>query len=323
MKHLTKEQRYQIKAYLNCNKSKLFIAELLQVDKGTIYRELKRNSTKIGLYNPDFAQELATERKERFGKNRKFTPTIKKYVKKQIEQEQWSPEQIEGYCKVNNIPMVSHERIYQFVRENKVQGGFLYKHLRHQLKHRKRPVSGKQQTIKDKISIELRGDVINNKERFGDWEIDLIIGKDGKGAILTIVERTTAFLLMKKLPFGKNAEELAKIVIQMLLLYKDFIYSITSDNGTEFAKHKKISEKLLTLFFFAHPYSSWERGLSEYTNKLIRQYIPKKSIFNQYNNNQIKEIQHKINRRPRKNLNYENPKNLFYRFVNQKVAFAT
>ena len=323
MKHLTKEQRYQIKAYLNCNKSKLFIAESLQVDKGTIYRELNRNSTKRGLYNPDFAQELAIERKERFGRNRKFTPTIKKYVKQKIEQEQWSPEQIEGYCKVNNIPMVSYERIYQFVRENKIQGGFLYKHLRHQLKHRKRPVSGKQQTIKDKISIELRGDLINNKERFGDWEIDLIIGKDGKGAILTIVERTTAFLLMKKLPFGKNAEELTKAVVQLLFPYKDFVHSITSDNGTEFASHKKISKKLLTQFFFALPYSSWERGLSEYTNKLVRQYIPKKSIFNHYNNNQIKEIQHKINRRPRKNLNYKNPKNLFYKFVNQKVAFDT
>jgi IS30 family transposase len=323
MKHLTKEQRYQIKAYLNCNKSKLFIAESLQVDKGTIYRELKRNSTKRGFYNPGFAQKLAIERKERFGRNRKFTPTIKKYVKQKIEQEQWSPEQIEGYCKVNNIPMVSHERIYQFVRENKVCGGFLYKHLRHQLKHRKRPVSGKQQTIKGKISIELRGDVINNKERFGDWEIDLIIGKDGKGAILTIVERTTAFLLMKKLPFGKNAEELTKVVVQLLFPYKAFVHSITSDNGTEFAAHKKISKKLLTQFFFAHPYSSWERGLSEYTNKLVRQYIPKKSIFNHYNNNQIKEIQHKINRRPRKNLNYENPKILFYKFVNQKVAFDT
>ena len=180
MKHLTKEQRYQIKAYLNCGKSKLFIAEALNVDKTTIYRELKRNSKKQGSYNPDFAQELSSERKERFASNRKFTPSIEKYIKKQIEQEQWSPEQIVGYCKSQNIPMVSHERIYAYIREDKKQGGNLFKHLRHQLKHRKRPVSGKQNTIKDRVSIDFRGDIINNKERFGDWEIDLIIGKDGK-----------------------------------------------------------------------------------------------------------------------------------------------
>ena len=304
-------------------KSKKFIAQALNVDKTTIYRELKRNSKKRGSYNPDFAQELSTERKERFASNRKFTPSIEKFVRQQIEQEQWSPEQIVGYCKFHKIPMVSHERIYAYIREDKMQGGSLYKHLRHQLKHRKRPVSGKQNTIKDRVSIDLRGDIINNKLRFGDWEIDLIIGKDRKGAIVTIVERTTAFFLMRKLPFGKNAEELAKVVIDMMLPYKQFVHSITSDNGKEFAKHKKISEKLLLEFFFAHPYSSWERGLSEYTNKLVRQYIPKKSIFNNYNDQEIKEIQHKINRRPRKNLNYDNPKNLFYKFVNQKVAFAS
>lgn len=121
-------------------------------------------------------------------------------------------------------------------------------------------------------------------------EIDLIIGKDRKGAILTIVEITTAFLLMKKLPFGKNAEELAKTVIDLMLPYKNYVLSITSDNGKEFAEHKKISKKLLTEFFFAHPYSSLERGLSEYTNKLIRQYIPKKSIFSHYNDKEIKKI---------------------------------
>jgi len=323
MKHLTKGQRYQIKAYLDCGKSKHFIAEALKVDKSTIYRELKRNSKKQGSYNPDFAQELSTERKERFASNRKFTYSVKKFVKNQLEQEQWSPEQITGYCKKHNIPMVSHERIYAYVRKDKAQGGVLFKHLRHQLKHRKRPVSGKQNTIKDRVSIDLRSDIINNKLRFGDWEIDLIIGKDRKGAIVTIVERTTAFFLMRKLPFGKNAKELAAVVIDMMLPYKKFVLSITSDNGKEFAKHTKISEKLLTEFFFAHPYSSWERGLSEYTNKLVRQYIPKKSMFETYNEQDIKDIQYKINRRPRKNLNYDNPKNLFYKFVNEKVAFAS
>jgi len=323
MKHLTKEQRYEIKAYLHSEKSITFIAKALQVNKTTIYRELKRNSTKQGKYNPDFAHKLAQERKERFAYNRKFTKTIEKKIRSYLEQEQWSPEQIVGYCKKQGIEMVSVERIYQYIRQNKADGGTLYKHLRHRLKHRKRPVGGKHPPIKDRISIDQRSEVINNRERFGDWEIDLIIGKNNKGAIVTIVERLTGFFLMKKLPLGKNAESLANTVIDMLLPYKNFVHSITSDNGKEFMQHKKISKKLLSDFFFAHPYASWERGLSEYTNKLVRQYIPKKSVFNQYDDKQIKQIQYKINRRPRKKLNYETPKNLFFKFVNQKVAFAS
>ena len=122
MKHLNKEQRYQIKAYLNCNKTIPFIAEALKVNKTTIYREIKRNSKKRGSYNPDFAQELANERKERFAYNRKFTKSIEQFVRKQIEKEQWLPEQIVGYCKSHKIPMVSHERIYAYIRKDKLQG---------------------------------------------------------------------------------------------------------------------------------------------------------------------------------------------------------
>lgn len=323
MKHLTKEQRYQIKAYLNCGKSKFFIASALKVHKTTIYREIKRNGTKRGHYNPNYAQGLSSERKERFSRIRKFNSATEKIIREFIEQEQWSPEQIAGHCKSYKIPMVSHESIYAYIRADKLKGGSLYEHLRHQLKHRKRPVGGKQIIIKDKVSIGLRDDIINNKERFGDWEIDLIVGKQNKGAIVTIVERTTAFFMMRKLKNGKKADGLAETVTEMLLPYKKFVHSITSDNGSEFAEHRRISKKLETQFFFAHPYSSWERGLSEYTNKLVRQYIPKKSKFEDYNEQQIKEIQHKINRRPRKNINFENPKNLFYKFVNNKVAFVS
>ena len=212
--------------------------------------------------------------------------------------------------------MVSHERIYQYIREDKRRGGNLYKHLRHQLKHRKRPVGGEKSiTIKNRVSIDKRSDAINNKERFGDWEIDTIIGKDRKGAIVTIVERKTAFFMMKKLTKGKNANALALTVIDMLMPYKNQILSITSDNGTEFADHQLMAEKLNLDFYFAHPYSSWERGLSEYTNKLIRQYVPKKTNFENYTNQYLTQIQHKINRRPRENLNYENPRDVFYKLA--------
>lgn len=293
-----------------------FIAKAIGVSESAISRELKRNSSKRGVYIPDKANEKAIERKERFNQKRKFDTSKERIVREYLVKEQLSPKQIVGICKKKNIPMVSHERIYAFIRQDKSKGGTLYKHTRHQLKHRKRPVGGKKIVIKNKVSIDERGSVINNKERFGDWEIDLIVGKDNKGAIVTIVERKTAFFMMKKLKNGKNANSLAKEVTQMLLPYKNYVHSITSDNGTEFAEHQKIASKLEAEFFFCHPYSSWERGLSEYTNKLVRQYIIKKSEFNQYSDQYIKEVQYKINRRPRETLDFNNPKDLFYKFVN-------
>ena len=318
MKHLTLEQRYALKAYLECGVANTEIAIKLGVDRSTIYRELKRNCTERGRYTPNFAQELAEERKERFIINRKFDTAMQRRIDKWIREEQWSPEQIKGYCDENEIEMVSIERIYQYIRQDKAEGGDLYKHLRHQLKHRKRPVSGKHEIIKNKVSIDQRPDLINKKERFGDWEIDLIVGKNNKRAMVTIVERTTAMVLIRKLEKGKNAEALANTVIDMLLPYKNAVKSITSDNGSEFAQHQIIAKKLQTMFYFAHPYASWERGLSEYSNKLIRQYIPKKSDFNNFDSEFIKQVQHKINRRPRKNLNFRRPKDLFY----HSVAFA-
>ena len=318
MKHITLAQRYALIAYLKCGKSKSETATLLAVDRSTIYREVKRNSRKRGTYDPDFANVLAEERKERFCTYRKFDQAKQKLINNWIKDEQWSPEQIKGYCDKNGIEMVSHERIYQYIRKDKRGGGTLYKHLRHKLKHRKRPVSGKHEVIKNKVSIDNRPDVINNKERFGDWEIDLIVGKNNKGAIVTIVERKTAMVMIHKLEDGKNADGLANRVINMLLPYKESVKSITSDNGSEFARHEKIAQKLQANFYFAHPYSSWERGLSEYSNKLIRQYIPKQSDFNIFDDQFIKQIQLKINRRPRKNLEFNTPKAVFF----DSVAFA-
>jgi len=250
-------------------------------------------------------------RKERLKRPRKLTVEMENKIKKSLTEAQWSPEQIKGRSQKEGSPMVSHERIYQLIRKDKQEGGTLYKHTRHRLKHRKRPVGGKKVVIKDKVSIDDRPAVINNKLRFGDWEIDTIIGEENKGAIVTIVERQTGFLFMKKLPQGKVAKGLARAVIDLLLPYKHNVHSITSDNGTEFAEHKLIAKKLNADFFFAHPYSSWERGLNEYTNKLIRQYISKKQTFDSYNDKDISNIQYKINQRPRKSY-YTTTLNTFF-----------
>jgi len=323
MKHLTIEQRYEIQAYLKAGKNQKEIAVLIGKSPSVISRELKRNKLKRGSYSALKAQEFCNERKERFSRKRKFTNSVKRSIIKYLEEEQWSPEQIVGNCKKQGIEMVSVERIYQFIRKDKKEGGMLYKNLRHKFKHRKRPLFGKRVIIKDKVSIHQRPEIIDKKLRFGDWEIDLIVGSKNKDAILTIVERTTKFLIMFKLKKGKNAKNLSKQLIEELLPYKQWILSITSDNGSEFADFKMICNKLQTEFYFASPYSSWQRGLNENTNKLIRQYIPKKQSFEQYNDMDIKQIQYKINRRPRKSLGFDSPKNLFYLTLDKKIAFIS
>ena len=322
MKHLTKEQRYVIQALHRRKESKTAIAEEVGVDRSTIYRELNRNSNKRS-YQAEKAQAYANERKERFSYNRRFTDSVHRIVVKYITEEQWSPEQIVGYCQKTGIKMVSTERIYQFIREDKIHGGNFYMHLRHKLKHRKRPISGSTTRIKDRISIDQRSEKANNREEFGHFEMDLVVGKDNKGAILTITERLTRHFICRYLPHGKIAKYVSQAVIEELLPFKKYVLSITTDNGTEFADHKTITKKLEATVYFAHPYSSWEKGQIEYSNKLLRQYIPKKTIIDQVTTLNLKSIQMKINRRPRKNLGFEKPFELFYNFINQNVAFAS
>jgi len=321
MGHLTKEQRYVIEVLHKRKESKAVIAAEIGVDTTTIYRELRRNSGKRS-YQAEKAHMFATERKERFSYNRRFTSSLQSIVVEYITKEQWSPEQIVGYCKKNDIKMVSVERIYQFIREDKAQGGTIYTYLRHKLKHRKKSVTTSKIRIKDRVSIDQRPEKVNNREEFGHFEMDLVVGKDNKGAILTITERLSRHFICRYLPHGKVAKYVSQAVIEELLPFKKHVLSITTDNGTEFSDHKTISKKLEATVYFAHPYSSWEKGQIEYSNKLLRQYIPKKSIINHQTTLNLKEIQMKINRRPRKNLGFEKPFELFYNFINRKIAFA-
>ena len=298
------------------------ISKQLKLHRSTVYRELKRNSRPRGSYEAYYANNLSEIRKERFAKNRKFTSQMMGLINQKLENQQWSPEQINGYCIQKNIPMVSHERIYQYIYQDKENGGKLFEHLRTgKKKYKKRYGKHKNPKviIKNKVSIDERPEIINSKERYGDWEIDTIIGKNHKGAIVTVVERKSSFILIRKLK-GKNAEELAKQTIRLMVPYKELVHSITSDNGTEFANHEYIAQKLNAQFYFAHPYSSWERGLSEYSNKLIRQYVPKKSSFNEFSIDYLNHVNIKLNNRPRKILNFDSPLNVFFRELKSVAA---
>lgn len=310
-KQLTKEQRYTIEVLLKQKQRKKDIAAAIGVSGSTVYREIRRNRGKRGNYTHGLAQELADERKERLPGNRKAPARVMDKALRLLREEQWPPEQISGRMALEGV-RISHETIYRAIRRDKEAGGDLYKNCRHRLKHRKRPV-GAVGRIPDRVSIQDRPAEADGK-RFGDWEMDLITGKDGQGAILSLTERSTNFLIIELLPQGKDAKEVAETAARLLLPYRKNVLTITTDNGLEFARHAELSEALKgTPVFFADPYSSWQKGAVEHANKLVRQYFPKGTDFNDISNDAVKQVQYKVNRRPREKLMFDTPKNRFFK----------
>lgn len=311
--HLTSEQRYTIEVLLQQKKSRKEICETIKISQSTLCRELKRNRGQRG-YHCKQAQVKADNRKRRLQNYRNLTIELRNFIRKKMTEEQWSPAQIVGYLRKKGEKCVCVETIYAYIRADRANGGDLWKHCRHQLKHRKRQVSAPYTAVQNRTMIDQRPPEWNGSTP-GDFEMDTIVGKDGKGAIVTLVERNTSFTLARKLPQGKNAKALAQIVILMLLPYIGKIRSITTDNGSEFAEHELIAKRLKTKIFFAHPYSSWEKGCIEYHNKLIRQYIPKGTDFNTISDAMLKEIIIKLNKRPRLKLDFSSPVAEFFKFI--------
>ena len=316
------EQRYSIEVMLKAKVKKKEIAKSIGVNESTLYRELKRNSKKRS-YNAKYAQMLADERKKEGHYKTIFSSSMEKIIIEKLKEE-WSPEQITGWCRVNNIKMVSHERIYQYVWKDKANKGTLYTYLRTGNKKYKKRYASKSSrgVIPNKVSIEQRPKEVEDKTRIGDFEMDLIIGKDHKGAFLTIVDRFSSFLFVEDVK-GKKASQITKHTINALAPIKKWVHTITKDNGKEFAGHQTIAEKLECSVFFAHPYASWERGLNEYTNKLLRQYFPKNTSLNDIPIQRILEAVEKLNNRPRKKLGFKTPKQVFYQYIRRMEKTCT
>jgi IS30 family transposase len=177
---------------------------------------------------------------------------------------EWSPEQISGWLLVEREELISHESIYLHVWADKQAGGDLYTCLRRQGKKYDKRRNGKSTRgqIKNRVSIDERPGVVDDKSRIGDWEIDTVIGKAHRGALVTIVERVTNFTVSAQVN-SKSAADVTRATIALLRPLKDVVHTITADNGKEFAYHEKISKVLSAEVYFAHPYSSWERGLNE------------------------------------------------------------
>lgn len=318
--HLTYEQRYVIECMLRSKRPRKEIFAVIGVSESTLSRELSRNS-KPRSYNAKYAQMLADERQKEQHVKTKLTGYMFSYIKRKLKL-YWSPDQIVGAAKEDGIPMLSYVTIYKLIRKDKQQGGELYKYLRNSgKKYKKRYGSlDKRGVIPDKVPIEQRPKEVDLKQRIGDFEVDLIIGKNHKGAQLTIVDRATSFTLIQTLK-TKKASEVSKAIISALTPYKSIVKTITNDNGKEFANHKEVAEKLEAEVYFCNPYASYERGLNEYTNKLIRQFYPKNMELDNIKQRQNLKVMKLLNQRPRKKLNYKTPEKLFFtKFNNLALA---
>ncbi len=303
--HLTLDERYQIYAYKKMGKSNIEIAAELSRDKSTISREVNRNTGGRG-YRPNQANKMANERSKTAMKACRKTPYVIDKIEEKIRLD-WSPEQISGRLPKECGIYISHETIYQHVLNDKKKGGNLYKHLRCQKKRRKRygtKSHDRRGQIKNKVSIEKRPQIVEEKSRKGDWEGDLIIGKNHKGALVTLADRKTKKVKIAKVE-SKGAEEVAEAI--SMLLKSEVAHTITFDNGKEFSFHEKIAKEIGAKIYFAHPYSSWERGLNENTNGLIRQYFTKGSSFENITNSEVNIVEDILNNRPRKSLCFNTP----------------
>jgi IS30 family transposase len=285
------------------------IAEHLSVHASTVYRETCRNLSGHG-YRPSSAHRLAVGRRKVSRKPEKLTLSIRGLLSSYLKK-RWSPEQISGRLKLDGILEISHETVYKYVRQDRDGGGRLHKFLRRQRKYRRHYGDIKRHRIANAISIDERPSVVNEKTRIGDWEADTIVpGNNKKAVLVTLVERVSKYLFIGKVD-RRDSYSTANRIIDLLCKYKDKVLTITSDNGAEFSCHKIISNRLDAGFYFAHPYKSWERGLNENTNGLIRQYFPKKTSFENISYYRLIQVACNINDRPRKTLDYMTPREVF------------
>jgi transposase, IS30 family len=319
MAHLTQEQRYTIASLKQENHSVTAIALRIGKHKSVVSRELKRNSdSRNGSYKASLAQYKCDKRKYRKGLVR-FTADICLRVESLLRKG-YSPEQVVGWCKKENLTCVSVERIYQHIWQDKKKKGDLHTYLRNKgRKYRRRKLAKDSRgVLKGRVDISERPPIVEERSRFGDIELDTIVGKDHQGGLVSMNDRMTGLIKLAKIT-AKDAIQVKEKIVEALQPWKDMLHTATSDNGKEFALHKEISTALGIDFYFAKPHHPWERGSNENCNRLVRQYFPKGTDFSTITDQHIQEIEDKINDRPRKRHNYFSPNEVF----NQKVAFAT
>ena len=312
-KHLSREERYTISILRRKGESITSIAASLERNPSTIKRELKRNATPSGGYSYSIAQRLSDRRSSIAScRGLRICEVSWEFAKSKITEEQWSPEQIAGELEELNMNPISHESIYLRIYDNLRKGGKLHKHLRHKVKsYKNRSLKNdKRGQIPNKVSIDDRPKEVDERLSVGHWEIDTIIGKPSGNVLVTMVERLSRYTLIIRAE-NKTAEAVSMALLTRMAPLRKKVKTLTYDNGKEFSKHLFIDDILDSQGYFAHPYSSWERGLNENTNGLIRQYFPKRTDFGGVTDDQIAEVERKLNSRPRKVLDRKTPNFMF------------
>ena len=316
---LTENKRYQIYSLKSAGHTQTYIAQHTGVHKSTISRELKRNQGKRG-YRPKQAHCFALQRR-----SQKVTQRITEYEWGRVEillREDWSPEQVSNWLKNNEDINISTEWIYQYIYADKHSGGTLIQNLRCQKKRRKRYGSyDRRGQLNDRTSIEQRPAIVDQRMRIGDWEADTVTGQQTGPRLVTLVERKTRYTLVG-LAKNKSSVSVSKTILAMTKGFESHIKTITYDNGKEFAEHKAIAKATSSQAYFAHPYQSWERGLNENTNGLLRQYFRKGEDFSRLSIVKIMEAADRLNNRPRKCLGFKTPNQVFLG-INPPVALES
>ncbi len=311
---LTTEDRYTLSALRMQKFSVAKIAKVMGRHRSTIYRELKRNSTKRrGGYTAAEADSFTRGRRRRSRRNRHYTEEHFKIVR-ELLMKQWSPEQIVGHIRNKKLMKrkMSHETIYQYIWRDRHKGGNLWRQLRQSPKIRRKRYKAydSRGRLAEKRHITERPATVETRRYIGHWEIDTVHGRGSRHCIVTLVERKTGYVMIGILK-DKTTASLNKKTNMLIRRNPTLFKTITADNGTEFHQYKKIETESDVKFYFANPYHSWERGSNENMNGLIRQYLPKGKSMALLTQQDCDDIARRLNTRPRKRYGFKTPEELF------------
>jgi IS30 family transposase len=281
--------------------------------RSTVTRELHRNRTHDdGYYRPELADFYARGRRSHSRRNQQFTRAHWRRVETLLR-EDWSPEQIAGRLHLKEGLSISHETIYRYIWHDQRAGGRLYTYLRCARKQRRKRYGAydSRGRLADKRPIATRPVGAEHRSRFGHWEGDTMLGDGQSGpCVLTLVERKSGFVAIGKLG-QRNGVEVNRRAQRLIAAQPRPVRTITVDNGTEFHSYAALERVVDAQFYFATPHHAWERGTSENTNGLIRQYLPKRASMAQLTQHECNRIATKLNRRPRKRLAYRTPEECY------------
>lgn len=308
---LTTDERYTIAALRMQRLSQAEIARQLGRSPSTISRELKRNRTNAGIYTACKAVDR-TARVRRESRRKWYFDDVELQMVIALLRLDWSPEQVSLWLKKHKILSISHSTIYRYVWYDCYYHGNLYTHLRQSSKKRRKKYRSPDSrgVLPDKAHISERPISAENKSRIGHFEIDTVHGSNDLHSIVTIVDRKSKFTIIGKLE-ARTSKELNRKTIELIKKQARQVITITADNGTEFHAYADIEKATGVTFYFANPYHSWERGLNENTNGLVRQYLPKGKSMKHITQKDCDEIALKLNRRPRKCLNMKTPEEVY------------